>query len=261
MQPIINISHFYSLDYVENGKRLILEIDFREPVIYLSLDLIRGYESPYDNEIISLEEKHRIINNIYTYLKKRGYDNVKLMCDCDERIGLDINSLKTFDEMKSFFSKQVKSGFFESVEVEKPYYVGVDITGKKIEWYADKWYRCNCCGTVWEFDYPDFPAKGFVRKICDCNERIDMSISSFKSLLEVKDFLHTQLKRKIFREVEVLKPYSQEIDSTGEILKKYADKWYCCNSCEMIWEFKEPFPEEGFIRKKPQLLIQRTVKE
>lgn len=31
-----------------------------------------------------------------------------------------------------------------------------------MEWYANKWYRCNKCGTLWEFNYPDFPAKGFV---------------------------------------------------------------------------------------------------
>ena len=25
-------------------------------------------------------------------------------------------------------------------------------------------YKCNVCGCLWEFEYPDFPAKGFVRK-------------------------------------------------------------------------------------------------
>ena len=35
------------------------------------------------------------------------------------------------------------------------------------KWYADKWYKCKCCGTLWEFRYPDFPAKGFVRKFED----------------------------------------------------------------------------------------------
>ena len=34
-------------------------------------------------------------------------------------------------------------------------------------WYADKWYRCNACGTLWEFQYPNFPAAGEVRKFED----------------------------------------------------------------------------------------------
>ncbi len=33
-----------------------------------------------------------------------------------------------------------------------------------IKWYATKWYKCNSCGCLWEFNYPDFPAKGFVKK-------------------------------------------------------------------------------------------------
>ena len=36
-----------------------------------------------------------------------------------------------------------------------------------MKWYADKWYKCNVCGTLWEFRYPDFPTRGFVRKFPD----------------------------------------------------------------------------------------------
>ena len=59
-----------------------------------------------------------------------------------------------------FFEEQVKEGRFSEVPVEKPYCNG-------FEWKADKWYKCICCGCLWEFKYPDFPAKGFVRKFSD----------------------------------------------------------------------------------------------
>lgn len=88
-------------------------------------------------------------------------------CDCNERVGIEINSVKLFKELKAFFREQVNKGIFLEVPVETPHYIGYDIYGKAIKWYANKWYRCKDCGTLWEFQYPDFPAKGFVRKFGD----------------------------------------------------------------------------------------------
>ena len=73
-----------------------------------------------------------------------------IKCECRERIGSLINSYQLYEEIKRF----------SEVEVGKPYCNG-------FEWKADKWYKCNCCGCLWEFKYPDFPAKGFVRKFSD----------------------------------------------------------------------------------------------
>ena len=106
-----------------------------------------------------------------------------IVCDCHEREDTDINSWKQFEELKSFFHAQVKQGVFVEVPVEKPFYAWHDASsGKEMRWYADKWYTCLCCGTLWEIDYPEFPARGFVRKLLlsleqmtipiqeDCNE-------------------------------------------------------------------------------------------
>lgn len=87
-----------------------------------------------------------------------------IKCDCDERVGIEINSYQLFENLIDFFRKQVEKGVFIDIPVEKPHYVGYDSNGKPHEWYANKWYKCKVCGTLWEFDYPDFPAKGFVRK-------------------------------------------------------------------------------------------------
>ena len=99
-----------------------------------------------------------------------------IKCDCSERIGIKINSWKLFEELKDFFEEQVKQGVFVDVPVGKPYCVGYHNDGTTREWYADKWYQCRCCGVLWEFKYPDFPAQGEVKKLLenDLEERMKL---------------------------------------------------------------------------------------
>lgn len=89
-------------------------------------------------------------------------------CDCHERIGTKILSYKQLIELKDFFEGQVARGIFADVPVERPYFVSPD-TDLKLEWYADKWYRCLVCGTLWEVIYPDPPAFGEVIKNDESN--------------------------------------------------------------------------------------------
>lgn len=92
----------------------------------------------------------------------------KLKCDCKERNEIEINSVKLFNELNEFFSNQVEKGLFSEIEVLSPYYSGYSVLKRKvIDWHATKWYKCNECGCLWEIKYPDFPAKGFVRKFID----------------------------------------------------------------------------------------------
>lgn len=86
-------------------------------------------------------------------------------CDCNERIGIKINSWKQFEELKDFFEEQVEKGLFIEIPVERPYHTGYSVEGKAMKWYADKWYKCLECDVLWEFIYPDFPAQGSVRKL------------------------------------------------------------------------------------------------
>ena len=89
-----------------------------------------------------------------------------IVCDCSKRVGIDVNAWKQFEELKAFFVSRVKQGVFVEVPVEEPFYVWHDDTSsEEMSWYADKWYKCICCGTLWEFSYPDFPTRGFVRKL------------------------------------------------------------------------------------------------
>lgn len=91
-----------------------------------------------------------------------------MKCDCNERIGIKINSYQLFENLKNFFDRQVEQGLFLDVPVAEPYFCGYHLNPENIKdeykWYASKWYKCKDCGALWEFQYPDFPAKGFVRK-------------------------------------------------------------------------------------------------
>ena len=56
----INVPHFYCLEYCEDDKKMIVEIDFREDYFFLSPQLITHWEKPYDNIKIEVEEKNII---------------------------------------------------------------------------------------------------------------------------------------------------------------------------------------------------------
>lgn len=86
-----------------------------------------------------------------------------LKCECAERYETEIDSYLLFEEIKEFFESQVEGGLYKDIPVKKPYFTGYS-NKSTLNWYAEKWYKCKKCGCLWEFRYPDFPEKGFVRK-------------------------------------------------------------------------------------------------
>lgn len=64
----IDIPHFYCLEYYEDGKKMIVEMDFREDYFFLGLQLITNWEAPYEDIIIEIEEKKKILLNIRQFL-------------------------------------------------------------------------------------------------------------------------------------------------------------------------------------------------
>lgn len=71
MQQIkISIPHFYCLEYIEDNKKLIVDIDFREAKIHIGKSLIKKWEKPYDGEEISEEKREEIYKTIMEYLLK-----------------------------------------------------------------------------------------------------------------------------------------------------------------------------------------------
>ena len=90
----------------------------------------------------------------------------QLKCECKTLHEWNISTSKELDETKSYFRTRTQSGLYTEVSVTEPYYSWR--TEKEYrKWFADKWYVCNSCGCLWEVVYPEFPAKGFVRKFSD----------------------------------------------------------------------------------------------
>lgn len=87
----------------------------------------------------------------------------KPSCDCAQRTETSISTQRAFEETKDFFERQKSAGIFREIAPEQPYYTWRD-GAREIKWFATKWYRCEQCGCLWEVQYPDFPAEGFVRK-------------------------------------------------------------------------------------------------
>lgn len=64
----IHIPHFYCLEYTEGSRKMKVDIDFRDTILYLCSDLIDHWESPHEKERITVEDRLRIARNIYEYL-------------------------------------------------------------------------------------------------------------------------------------------------------------------------------------------------
>ncbi len=85
---------------------------------------------------------------------------------------------------------------------------------------------------------------------CDCNEKSEININSLKYFEEIKIFFKEQIERGVFAEITVEKPYHIGHDINGKEMRWYADKWYKCLKCGIVWEFVYPdFPAQGYVKK------------
>ena len=60
----IKTLHFYSFEYHEGDKTMVIELDFRDRILYLDTDLITKWEKPYNEMEITHEDKLKILYNI-----------------------------------------------------------------------------------------------------------------------------------------------------------------------------------------------------
>lgn len=75
----VEIDHFYSLKYSEGDYTMDVEIDFREPVPCLSINVINFWNPPHENEMLVREKKEEILKNIYDFLIKDGFEKVEVV--------------------------------------------------------------------------------------------------------------------------------------------------------------------------------------
>lgn len=86
---------------------------------------------------------------------------------------------------------------------------------------------------------------------CECSERYETKIDTWKMFEEIKSFFEEQVSLGIYEDISVTKPYYVG-KSDIQTLEWYADKWYKCKNCRCLWEFVYPdFPANGFVRKFP----------
>ncbi|WP_033168129.1 hypothetical protein [Clostridium sp. KNHs205] len=75
----IEVPHFYCLEYFDEGKKMKVEMDFRESYFVLSNKIITKWEPPHDNEIIDENKKKEILKNIYEFLLTKTIpSNIKM---------------------------------------------------------------------------------------------------------------------------------------------------------------------------------------
>ncbi|HWQ51395.1 MAG TPA: hypothetical protein VN369_06270 [Terriglobales bacterium] len=82
----IKVPHFYSFEYYEVDKKMIIELDFRDRILYLTPTMLTKWEKPFDNLEISHEEKLRILNNIRECLLDRWRPEEVIIEDKPERM-------------------------------------------------------------------------------------------------------------------------------------------------------------------------------
>lgn len=67
----IKTLHFYSFEYHENGRTMVIDLDFRDRILYLTPTMITKWEKPYDSSEISYGKKLQILHNIRECLLER----------------------------------------------------------------------------------------------------------------------------------------------------------------------------------------------
>lgn len=108
----IKVPHFYCLEYYEDDKKLIVEIDFREEYFVLKPQLITRWEKPYENIDIGIDEKKRILLNIREFLLTKTTPNNIIMVGFTSREGITMWREK-LKEIKVIFGEKVNSGALE----------------------------------------------------------------------------------------------------------------------------------------------------
>ena len=81
----INVNHFYSFEYYEGDKKMVIELDFRDQFLYLTPTLITRWQEPYENLKISYEDRLNILRNIRECLVEEGWKPEEVIIKESER--------------------------------------------------------------------------------------------------------------------------------------------------------------------------------
>lgn len=91
-----------------------------------------------------------------------------IKCECKNRYGTEITSLQMFEEINNYLLDCKHRNEYKEIIFKKPY-CSFGLFDKR---YASKWYKCKCCGTLWEINYPDEKGGAWIRKFSDGKYRL-----------------------------------------------------------------------------------------
>lgn len=69
----INVNHFYSFEYCEGDKKMVIDLDFRDRFLILTPTLITKWQEPYESLEISYEDKLSVLSKIRECLVEEGW--------------------------------------------------------------------------------------------------------------------------------------------------------------------------------------------
>jgi hypothetical protein len=77
-----------------------------------------------------------------------------------------VDSYAQIARIDGAIEQRLQENTLAEVLVEQPY--SIEFSTDEIGLFvADKWYRCQVCGSLWELVRPDFPTKGIFRKLTE----------------------------------------------------------------------------------------------
>jgi hypothetical protein len=85
-------------------------------------------------------------------------------CACFGQETITIDSHKRLAEVEDTIASRLEDKTLIGMPVGWPFNIAFSHTEIWF-FFADSWYHCQECGAVWEFVRPDFPAKGFLRRL------------------------------------------------------------------------------------------------
>lgn len=125
---------------------------------------VRAYVDSFNNtDEILLEAMGRAESLLKKYKEICGTVPSKMQCHCALQDNEYITSSGENSIIVDFLSRQLSTGIFKSIPVSSPYCIRESTLGENLL-YADKWYKCNVCDTLWEYKILTSREKGFIRK-------------------------------------------------------------------------------------------------
>ena len=77
----IKAPHYHCMEYYEDDKKMIIDIDLRDSKMYLNKELIENWEAPNKNINIDEQHKKQILENLRDHFLRRGLEPADIIIE------------------------------------------------------------------------------------------------------------------------------------------------------------------------------------